>query len=504
MNPLSLRTSGILLHPTSLPGPHGCGDFGESAYRFIDWLASAGQSTWQMLPLGEVGPCNSPYMSSSAFAGSLLLIDPNELIEQGWLKADELPPVSVASSTRVDYDAVNQSRMTLLHLAANRFRQQNSKRAHAAFAKFCDEARHWLDDYALFKAIWASQAWRDWNTWPDSLVRRDADALQAAAASLADEIEFWKFCQWCYDRQWRKLKHYANANGVHLIGDVPIFVAYQSADVWAHQDLFELDADGYPTIVAGVPPDYFSKTGQLWGNPLYRWERHEETGYTWWIARMKHALQHFDMVRIDHFRGFANYWAVPAEETTAINGEWRPGPGEKLFNAFKQTFKALPIIAEDLGLITPDVIALRDKFNLPGMRILQFAFGEDERNYFLPHHYIANTVAYTGTHDNDTSIGWWNTASEHERGFARRYLNSDGSQVNLDMVKALSASVANTVIYPLQDIIGLDGSHRMNFPGKACNNWEWRFTWDQLGSAETTALATVTAQDKRNPRLASS
>lgn len=504
MNPLSLRTSGILLHPTSLPGSNGCGDFGESAYRFIDWLVSAGQSTWQMLPLGEVGSCNSPYMSSSAFAGSLLLLDPNELIEQGWLKADELPPVSALSPNKVDYDAANRSRMASLRLAADRFRQQNRKRTHAAFAKFCDETRHWLDDYALFKAAWGRHPLHDWNTWPDGLARRDAEALQVATASLADEIEFWKFCQWCYDRQWRRLKHYANANGIHLVGDVPIFVAYQSADVWAHQDLFELDADGCPTIVAGVPPDYFSKTGQLWGNPLYRWERHEETGYAWWIARMKHALQHFDVVRIDHFRGFANYWAIPADEATAINGEWLPGPGEKLFNAFKQTFKTLPIIAEDLGLITPDVIELRDKFNLPGMRILQFAFGEDERNYFLPHHYTANTVAYTGTHDNDTSIGWWNSASEHEKGFARRYLNSDGSKINRDMVNALSASVANTVIYPLQDIIGLDGSHRMNFPGKACNNWEWRFTWDQLRSAETTALAAVTAQHNRNPRLAAS
>ena len=502
MNPLSIRSSGILLHPTSLPGPHGCGDFGESAYRFIDWLASAGQSSWQMLPLGEVGPGNSPYMSDSAFAGNLLLIDPNELIEQGWLKADEPPAVTAVSNNRVDYDAVRLSRMTLLHLAANRFQQQNSKRIHAAFLKFCDEAQHWLYDYALFKAIWGSQALRDWNTWPDGLAQRDADALQAAAASLATEIEFWKFCQWCYDRQWRKLKHYANANGVHMIGDMPIFVAYQSADVWAHQDLFELNADGCPIAVAGVPPDYFSKTGQLWGNPLYRWERHEESGYVWWIARMKHVLQHFDVVRVDHFRGFANYWAVPADESTAINGEWRPGPGESLFDAFKQAFRALPIIAEDLGLITPDVIALRDKFNLPGMRILQFAFGEDERNYFLPHHYIANAVAYTGTHDNDTSIGWWKSAGEHERGFARRYLNSDGSQINWDMIKELSASVANTVIYPLQDVIGLDGAHRMNFPGTASGNWEWRFSWDQLDEQKTTSLATLTAQDQRNPRSA--
>ncbi|MFA5371440.1 MAG: 4-alpha-glucanotransferase [Sideroxydans sp.] len=501
MNPLSIRSSGILLHPTSLPGPHGCGDFGESAYRFVDWLVSAGQSCWQMLPLGEVGACNSPYMSSSAFAGSILLIDPDELVEQGWLKIEELPPVSDASNNKVDYDATRLSRSALLRLAENRFRQQGGKRAISAFEKFCDESQHWLDDYALFKAIWASQAWRDWNTWPDGLAKREKKALQAATASLAAEVGFWKFCQWCYDRQWRKLKHYANANGVHLIGDVPIFVAYQSADVWAHQHLFKLDADGCPTVVAGVPPDYFSKTGQLWGNPIYHWEQHAATGYTWWIARMKHMLQQFDVVRVDHFRGFANYWAVSAGESTAINGEWNPGPGEELFNAFKQVFRVLPIIAEDLGLITPDVIALRDKFNLPGMRILQFAFGEDERNYFLPHHYVANAVAYTGTHDNDTSIGWWNSAGEHEKEFARRYLNCDGSRINWDMIKALSASVANTVIYPLQDVIGLDGAHRMNFPGKARDNWEWRFTWEQLAGEETTTLAAIIEKDRRNPRL---
>lgn len=500
MNPLSLRTGGILLHPTSLPGGYGCGNFGSSAYRFIDWLAGAGLSCWQMLPLGEVGPGNSPYMSSSAFAGNFLLIDPEELVEQGWLKAEELP-ADQAECNRVDYHAVTRSKMALLRLAENRFRQQTGKRPQAAFAKFCEEERHWLDDYALFKAVWAGLSWRDWNEWPQELIRRERGAMEAASTELASDIEFWKFVQWCYDRQWRKLKKYANANGIHLIGDVPIFVAYQSADVWAHQDLFELDPNGSPIVVAGVPPDYFSATGQLWGNPLYQWERHAASGYAWWIARMKHALQQFDMVRVDHFRGFANYWAVPANEPNAINGEWRIGPGEDLFNAFKQAFKALPIIAEDLGLITPDVIVLRDKFNLPGMRILQFAFGEDERNYFLPHHYSANSVAYTGTHDNDTSLGWWNTASEHEKDFARRYLHCDGSRINWDMIRALSASVANTVIFPLQDILGLDGSHRMNFPGTLSGNWEWRFAWEQLGDDKTAELAALTAQDHRNPRF---
>lgn len=500
MNVLSIRSSGILLHPTSLPGPYGCGNFGQSAYRFVDWLAGTGQSTWQMLPLGEVGSYNSPYMSNSAFAGNILLIDPEELVEQGWLDAEDPSPATDASPDRVDYDATRLSRMALLRRAEHRFRQQNNRHSQAAFSRFCSESRHWLDDYALFRAISATQPWHDWNAWPGDLAKRESGALEASTSSLAPEIEFWKFCQWCYDRQWRKLKRYANANGIHLIGDMPIFVAYQSADVWANQELFELDTEGRPVVVAGVPPDYFSQTGQLWGNPLYQWDHHAVTAYAWWVARMKHTLQQFDTVRIDHFRGFASYWAVPANEHTAINGEWKPGPGEALFTAFKQAFRTLPIIAEDLGLITPEVIALRDKFNLPGMRILQFAFGEDERNYFLPHHYIANTVAYTGTHDNDTCIGWWDSASEHEREFARRYLGCDGSQVNWDMIGALSASVANTVIFPLQDVIGLGGAHRMNLPGTTRNNWEWRFTWDQLDAERTERLAAVTERNGRNPR----
>ncbi len=494
---LSKRSSGILLHPTSLPGQFGSGDFGPNAYKFVDWLASAGQTNWQILPLAEVGPGNSSYMSSSAFAGNILLIDLEWLSKQGWLEAKELQPHSGFTSERVDFGLLKPYRMERLRLAAQRFFSKSDKRKRSAYVEFCGKEQHWLDDYALFKAIGQHERGSDWSEWPQELVKRVPQALESARLRYANEIEFWKFCQWCFTRQWFELKKYANHKGVRIIGDVPIFVAYHSADVWAHQELFEIDAGGRPTMVAGVPPDYFSETGQLWGNPLYRWDAHEHTGYAWWISRLEHAFRLYDLVRIDHFRGFADYWAVPASALTAIDGKWMPGPGEKLFEAFKHALGKLPIIAEDLGLITPDVIALRDRFDLPGMRILQFAFGEDDRNYFLPHHYVANSVAYTGTHDNDTSLGWWNSAKEHEKQFALRYLRCDDQEINWEMIKALSGSAANTVIYPLQDVLGLDSDHRMNFPGTADGNWEWRFSWDQLQDWQTNRLFEMTVLYKR-------
>ncbi len=496
----SKRSSGILLHPTSLPGQFGSGDFGSNSFKFIDWLASAGQGDWQMLPLGEVGPGNSPYMSNSAFAGNVLMIDLEELAQLGWLDANELQPHPGFKAERVDYVLVVPYRMERLRLAAQRFFAKRNAKDRAAYTEFCRAEKHWLDDYALFKAIGEHQQGRMWCEWPAELLKRDAHALHEASQLYAVEIDFWKFCQWCFARQWLALKQYANEKSVRIIGDVPIFVAHHSADVWAHQDLFELDENGHTVAVAGVPPDYFSKTGQLWGNPLYRWDVHEQSGYAWWIARLEHALRFFDLVRVDHFRGFASYWSVPANELTAINGQWLPGPGEKIFEAFQRALGKLPIIAEDLGMITPDVIELRDKFNLPGMRILQFAFGEDESNYFLPHHYVANSVAYTGTHDNDTSVGWWHTASDREREFMLRYLKCDDEEINWKMIEALSGSVANTVIFPLQDVIGLGSEHRMNFPGTSVGNWEWRFSWEQLLDQDTARLEELTTLHKRNPR----
>jgi 4-alpha-glucanotransferase len=498
---ISIRASGILLHPTSLPGQFGSGDIGTGSYRFIDWLVRAGQTYWQMLPLGEVAAANSPYTSSSAFAGNHLLIDLEELAKQGWLSPGDLIPHPEFNADRIRFDLVKPFRMERLQLASRRFFSKPDNGYYADYLAFCDAERHWLDDFALFKAIEHHEQFREWDLWPEEFVRRDMATLSDAMERYADEVDFCKFCQWCFYRQWNLLKSYAMEHGIRIIGDVPIFVSYQSADVWEHQELFELDAQGHPTVVAGVPPDYFSETGQLWGNPLYRWSVHEQTNYAWWIERLTHAFRLFDQVRIDHFRGFASYWATPAGAADAICGEWMPGPGEQLFEAFQQTFGELPIIAEDLGLITPDVIKLRDQFKLPGMRILQFAFGDNEKNYFLPHHYISNTVAYTGTHDNDTCIGWWKSASEHEKNFTKHYLGSDGSEINWDMIKILSGSAANTVIFPLQDIIGLDSEHRMNIPGTSWGNWEWRFSWSQLQNSYTERLGQLTAQHMRNPRF---
>lgn len=495
---LSNRSSGILLHPTSLPGPFGSGDFGSASFQFVDWLSKAGQTLWQMLPLSEVGSGNSPYMSSSAFAGNLLLIDLEELAKQGWLTPEEIQPISGFNPERVDYGLVKPYRIERLRLASERFFATDNKKSRTAYLEFCRQESSWLDDYALFMTIGGHEQWKEWSAWPQPLASRDPQSLASFEKQNAKEIGFWKFCQWCFSRQWFALKEYANKHGVRIVGDVPIFVAYQSADVWAHQDLFELDDKGRPTVVAGVPPDYFSETGQLWGNPLYRWDAHEQSGYAWWIERMKHALRFFDLVRVDHFRGFANYWAVPATAKTAIEGKWMPGPSDKLFEAFQQAIGHLPIIAEDLGLITPDVIELRDRFGLPGMRILQFAFGEDERNYFLPHHYVANCVAYTGTHDNDTSVGWWNAARDHEKSFAQRYLNFDGNEINWQMISILSASAANTVIYPLQDIIGLNSEHRMNMPGTSEGNWAWRFSWGQLQPWHTDRLRELSLRHGRS------
>ncbi|MEJ1958322.1 MAG: 4-alpha-glucanotransferase [Nitrosomonadales bacterium] len=427
---LTERTSGILLHPTSLPGPFGAGDFGTDAYRFVDWLKSAGQTHWQVLPMGEIGPGNSPYMSSSAFAGNILLIDLGELAAQGWLVREDLAPHPGFSTDQIDFGLLHPFRVERLRRAARSFFSSHPDKMHRAYDEFCEAESGWLEDYALFMTIAEREHWREWNHWPKDIANRSPQSLHRLEQMCADEIGFWKFCQWCFTRQWLKLKNYANERGIRIIGDVPIFVAYQSADVWSHQELFELDEHGRPSVVAGVPPDYFSKTGQLWGNPLYRWDAHRDSGYAWWIARLRHALRQADVVRIDHFRGFAAYWEVPADAPNAITGKWEAGPGESLFSAFEKAFPHLPVIAEDLGLITPDVVELRDKFKLPGMRVLQFAFGGGEINHFLPHHYITNTVAYTGTHDNDTTLGWWNTLPEHERIFARQYLGSDGEEIN--------------------------------------------------------------------------
>ena len=498
---LTNRGSGILLHPTCLPGLFGSGDFGTDAYKFVDWLASCGQTYWQLLPMGETGPGNSPYMSSSAFAGSFLLIDPLELASHGWLSSSDLTTQLNFSNDRIDYTVLKPFRMKLLRRAAVNFFSSGDDRMHSEYQEFCDTESEWLGDYALFMTISAGQDGRDWYQWPQELAHRNRQALNRMEQTCTEEIRFWKFCQWCFSRQWSKLKHYANQQGVRIIGDMPIFVAYNSADVWSHQELFNLDESGRPSVIAGVPPDYFSETGQLWGNPLYRWDSHEQSGYAWWTARLRHALLQADVVRIDHFRGFAAYWEIPPDSPNAIIGKWQHGPGEKLFKAFQNAFHHLPIIAEDLGLITPDVMALRDQFQMPGMRILQFAFSDNDDNLFLPHHYVKNTVAYTGTHDNDTTLGWWNSAPLHEKAFALNYLASDGEAINWDMMLALSKSVANTVIFPMQDVLGLSGDCRMNFPGHQTGYWEWRFSWDQIQAEQTRALKEMSSENGRSKRF---
>ena len=474
------RASGVLLHPTCLPGPHRSGDFGADSRHFVDWLVDGGQRLWQILPLGGIGPGNSPYMSTSAFAGNVLLVDLAELQQQGWLSAADLAPAAGLDEQRVNFAAVVPFRMERLARAAARFGTAGTPEQREAYAEFVAGQRSWLDDYALFMALCEANDWRDWCNWAPALASRQPAALSAARAQHAERIHFWQFCQWAFFRQWLALKAYANEQGVQIIGDAPIFIAHQSAEVWSHQWLFELGPDGRPTAVAGVPPDFFSETGQRWGNPLYRWSEHAKDGYAWWVERVRRSFELLDIVRIDHFRGFAGYWEIPASEPNAVKGRWLPGPGEPLFKAIAMALGPVPIIAEDLGVITPDVEALRKKFGFPGMRILQFAFAGDASDRFLPHNHEPDTVVYTGTHDNDTVAGWWATATDHERHFARGYLATDGHDMPWTMIRAAMASVADTAVHPMQDVLALPTESRMNFPGQSSGWWVWRFQWNQV------------------------
>ncbi len=492
------RASGVLLHPTSLPGPHGSGDFGAAAYHFVDWLVAAGQKLWQILPLGGIGPGNSPYMSTSAFAGNVLLIDLEELHRQGWLGADEVQPPAGIDEQRLNFAAVVPFRMDRLARAAQRFATQASAEQRAELQAFTQRHADWLPDYALFMTLAERHGWRDWCDWDAPLASRNPVAMASARQVHAERIAFWTFCQWCFFRQWLALKAYANARGIEIIGDAPIFIAYQSAEVWARPDLFELDARGRPTLVAGVPPDAFSDTGQRWGNPLYRWSAHAADGFAWWVQRIRRTFELVDVVRIDHFRGFAAHWEIPATEATAIHGRWVPGPGEALFKAIARELGPLPIIAEDLGVITPDVVALRKKFAFPGMRILQFAFDGGSGNAYLPHNHDVDAVVYTGTHDNDTTQGWWASLSEDQRHRVRDYLGVDGREIHWDLIRAACASVADTAVHPMQDVLGLSGEHRMNWPGKGEGYWQWRFAWSQVRPEHAQRLAHLTRLYRRD------
>jgi 4-alpha-glucanotransferase len=486
------RASGVLLHPTSLPGAHGCGDFGKEAYHFVDWLVAGGQRLWQLLPLAGIGPGNSPYMSNSAFAGNALLIDLAELVQQGWLSQEDLNPVPGLDAAEVNFAVMYPFRMQRLAKAAAAFATAGTAAQREDYQRFLLEQKTWLNDYALFMSLCEAKDWCDWHSWEPALVKREPKALAAAQKQYAQRIEFWRFCQWRFYRQWALLKSYANNKGVQIIGDTPIFIAYLSAEVWANQHLFELDAAGVPSVVAGVPPDFFSATGQRWGNPLYRWSAHAKDNYAWWVERIRRTFELVDIVRIDHFRGFAGYWEIPASEPTAVRGQWVPGPGDALFKAINKALGPMPIIAEDLGVITPDVDALRKKFGFPGMRILQFAFAGDASDRFLPHNYEPDTVVYTGTHDNDTVAGWWATATDHERHMARGYLATDGHDMPWTMIRAAMSSVADTAVHPMQDVLALPAEARMNYPGQESGWWGWRFEWAQVQPWHAGRLAELT------------
>jgi len=473
------RSSGILLHPTSFPSRFGIGDLGPAAYRFIDFLYESGQQIWQVLPLGPTGHGNSPYMCYSAMAGNPALISLERLQETGWLFEEDLHTLPSFAADWVDYDHVNQSKLPLLKLAAQRFREQGDLAQRQAFDEFCARSHFWLNDYALFMALKGVFGGKSWHQWDEAIAQRLPEALEHWRIELLDDTFFQKFLQFVFFHQWGELRAYANDAGIQIMGDIPIYVAHDSVDVWAFPDLFHLDPEtGNPKLMAGVPPDYFSETGQLWGNPIYRWDRLQETDFHWWLERFKAAFQLVDMVRIDHFRGFCAFWAVPQGEETAINGEWVEAPGEAFFKTLEAQLGALPIIAEDLGVITPDVVALREQFNLPGMKILQFAFGGGADNPFLPFNHDRNFVVYTGTHDNNTTQGWFQTLPDWERDALLNFLGCTGNDgIHWDLMRLAMGSVANQAVFPLQDLLGLGTEARMNFPGKAEGNWQWRY-WE--------------------------
>jgi len=478
------RSAGILLHPTSLPGKFGIGDLGTEAYKFIDFLQEAGQTLWQVFPLGPTGYGDSPYQCFSAFAGNFLLVSLEKLIEDGFLSEDDLKNPPQSDPNKIDYGQVIDYKKSILKKAYANF-INNSNGLEKDFEKFCIAHKDWLDDFAFFMACKDHHGGAVWNSWEKGLVHREKKVLNEWTKKLHDEIQYQKFVQFNFFRQWKSLKKYANEKGIKIIGDMPIFIAYDSSDLWANKELFTVDEEGKLTFVAGVPPDYFSATGQLWGNPLYKWDVMEKDDFLWWRKRFSSLFEIVDIVRIDHFRGFEAYWKIPGGEKTAQKGKWTKAPGEKLFKSLKKHLGELPILAEDLGVITPPVEALRDEFGFPGMKVLQFAFGTEMERKFLPHNFVPNCVVYTGTHDNDTTKAYFekeklnkskNDIYEH----TQVYLNYFGDDILTELIRVAYASVANIVIIPMQDILKLGTEARMNFPSTTGGNWTWRFTWDQI------------------------
>lgn len=486
------RSSGVLLHPTSLPGRFGIGELGPEAFAFVDFLRAAGQKVWQVLPLHPTGYGDSPFQCFSAYAGNPLLISLERLIEAGVLEPGEVhdPPASAAGA--VDFGSVIRWKLPLLKIAAERFLKSAARDHRQDFEDFCCGNATWLDDFALFMAYKDRDSKLIWNQWPEGFASRRPEPVREWRERLQKEIQANQYWQFEFFRQWKDLRTHAQRNGIRILGDIPIYVALDSADVWANREYFQLDPRGCPLLVAGVPPDYFSATGQLWGNPIYNWERHKQTGYRWWVDRFRAALGLYDAARIDHFRGFEAYWEIPAGERTAINGRWVKGPGAELFSVLQRELGELPIVAENLGVITPEVEAIRHEFGFPGMSILQFAFGNDPQGpSFRPHNYVRDLVAYTGTHDNDTTVGWWTSQGAKdstrtpedvvkEHAFARAYLGFTDEPIHWVMIRAVLASIADTAVVPLQDLLGLGSAARMNLPGTPSGNWRWRCKKDAL------------------------
>jgi 4-alpha-glucanotransferase len=506
------RAGGILLHPTSLPGPHGVGDLGRAAERFVEFLVAAGQTLWQVLPLGPTGYGDSPYQGLSAFAGNPLLISLERLADEGLLEKGELEGAPDFPARAADYTGARAFKQPRLEKAADRFHAKASAERRARFDAFCRERASWLDDFALFAVAKAAHGETAWTEWDQDLAAREPHALARWHAESAAAIARVKVEQFLFFEQWSALRARCHAEGIRLFGDVPIFVAHDSADVWAHRELFRLRPDGRPEVVAGVPPDYFSATGQLWGNPIYRWDVMAKAGYEWWTARLRATLDMVDLVRLDHFRGFEAYWEVPAGETTAVKGRWVKGPGAALFEALEKALgHPLPLVAENLGVITPEVEALRRRFDLPGMAVLQFAFGRDpQASTFIPHNLEQGLAAYTGTHDNDTTVGWWTSAGagdstrsaedvEKERDFALRYLDARERPIHWAFIRALQASVAEIAVVPLQDVLGLGSEARMNVPARAGGNWRWRYADGDLRDEDAARLRELAELFGRRP-----
>lgn len=495
------RSTGTLVHPTSFPTVYGIGDLGPAARKFIDFLEDTDQSVWQILPLGPIGYGNSPYMSYSAFAGNHYLISPDMLVEKNLLTRDEVNAEMIPFSCEVDYDKAFEIKDHLLSVASKRFFEESDAETLKTYDDFKAKNDYWLNDYVLFMACREYFEKKPWNFWDRDIAKRDKKAIEKYRKKLADKIAFHSWVQFEFFDQWLQLRDYAAQKNISIIGDIPIFVDHNSSDVWSHSEFFEVDENGNRVLVSGVPPDYFSETGQLWGNPLYRWKQMEKQGFEWWIRRFEQMFWMYDAIRVDHFRGFEAYWEVKATEETAIKGRWVKGPGAKLFNAIKKELGDLPIIAEDLGVLTKEVIRLRDQFNFPGMKILQFAFSDNEANGFLPHNYESNNcLVYTGTHDNDTTIGWYNGATDLEKHRAREYTRSDGSRINWELIRVGMLSVAKIAIFPLQDYMNLDTRHRMNYPGTPSGNWAWRYTPEMLQHVDRDHIRYLVKLSNRNSK----